>query len=102
MYNPWLAEVKWKPLHSGQPSHFLPPIENSWNAPTSFSYQPGQALGGKYRGHFFLEGMGAIRAFDMVADGASFRREGEDMVVDGLGQQVLGSATRQAAAMGAA
>jgi hypothetical protein len=38
LYNPWLAEVKWKPLHSGQPSHFLRPIENSWNTPTSFSY----------------------------------------------------------------
>jgi putative heme-binding domain-containing protein len=91
-YNPWLAEVMWKPLHSGQPSHFLPPIENSWNAPASLSFQPGLALGGKYRGHFFLGGMGAIRAFKMVADGASFRREGEDMVVDGLGQQVLASA----------
>lgn len=90
-YSPWLAEVMWKPLHSGQPSHFLPPIENSWNAPASFSFQPGQALGGKYRGHFFLGGMGGIRAFRMVPDGATFRREGEDMVIDGLGQQVLAS-----------
>lgn len=92
LYNPWLAEAIWKPQHSGQPSHFLPPIENSWNAPASFSWQPGQALGGKYRGHFLLGGMGAIRAFRMVADGASFRCEGEDVVVDGLGQQVLASA----------
>jgi hypothetical protein len=81
----------WKPLHSGQPSHFLPPIENSWNAPASFSFQPGLALGGKYRGHFFLGGVGDIRAFKIVADGASFRREGEDIVVGGLGQQVLAS-----------
>ena len=91
-YNPWLAEVRWKPLHSGQPSHFLPPIENSWNAPASFSYQPGQALGGNFRGHFLLGGVSSIRAFKMVADGATFRREGEDVVVDGLGQQVLASA----------
>jgi putative membrane-bound dehydrogenase-like protein len=92
LYNPWLAEVMWKPQHSGQPSHFLPPIENSWNAPASFSWQPGLALGGKYRGHFLLGGMGAIRAFKMVPDGPGFRREGEDVVVDGLGQQVLASA----------
>lgn len=92
LYNPWLAEVMWKPLHAGQPSHFLPPIENSWNAPASFSWQPGLALGGRYRGHFFLGGMGVIRAFKMVPDGPSFRREGEDAVVDGLGQQVLASA----------
>jgi putative heme-binding domain-containing protein len=92
LYNPWLAEVMWKPLHSGQPSHFLPPIENSWNAPASFSYQPGQALGGNFRGHFLLGGVSSIRAFKMVADGATFRREGEDVVVDGLGQQVLASA----------
>ena len=91
LYNPWLSEVMWKPLHPGQPSHFLPPIENSWNAPASFSFQPGLALGGKYRRHFFLGGLGDIRAFKMVADGASFRREGEDKVVDGLGQQMLAS-----------
>ena len=92
LYSPWLSELMWKPLHPGQPSHFLPPIENSWNAPASFSFQPGLALGGKYRGHFFVGGVGGIRAIKMVADGASFRREGEDMVVDGLGQQVLASA----------
>ena len=91
LYNPWLAEVMWKPQHTVQPSHFLPPIENSWNAPASFSWQPGLALGGKYRGHFLLGGMGAIRAFRMVPDGPGFRREGEDVVVDGLGQQVLAS-----------
>lgn len=92
LYSPWLAEQMWKPLHDGQPAHFLPPIENSWNAPAAFSFQPGEALGGRYRGHFLLGGMGVVRAFKMVADGASFRREGEDVVVGGLGAQVLSSA----------
>jgi len=94
LYSPWLSEQMWKPLHDGQPSHFLPPIENSWNAPASFSFQPGDALGGEYRGSFLLGlgGVGEIRAFRMVPDGASFRREGEDVVVSGLGSHVLSSA----------
>ncbi len=92
LYSPWLSEVMWKPLHDGQPSHILPPIENSWNAPAAFSFQPGTALGGKYKDHFLLGGNGNIRAFKMVADGASFRRQGEDVVVQGLSVQVLASA----------
>ncbi|MBT3480088.1 MAG: c-type cytochrome [Opitutales bacterium] len=92
IYNPWLAEKMWVPLHEGQPAHMLPPIENSWNAPASFSYQPGTALGGKYHGHFLLGGVGEIRAFKMVTDGASFRREGEDLLIQGLSNQVLASA----------
>ena len=91
LYSPWLAEKMWQPLHQGQPSHFLPPIENSWNAPAAFSYQPGAALEGKYRGHFLIGGMGQIRAIKMVPDGASFRREGEDIVVGQMGAQVLSS-----------
>ncbi len=91
LYNPWLAEKMWIPFHEGQPSHILPPIENSWNAPASFSLQPGTALGGQYAGCFLLGGSGNIRAFKMVADGATFRREGEDVVVGGLSSQVLTS-----------
>lgn len=91
LYSPWLAEKMWQPQHQGQPSHFLPPIENSWNAPAAFSYQPGAALGGKYRGHFLIGGMGEIRAIKMTPDGASFRREGEDVVVGQMGVQVLSS-----------
>ena len=91
LYSPWLAERMWQPLHQGQPSHFLPPIENSWNAPAAFSYQPGAALGGKYRGHFLIGLMGEIRAIKMIPDGASFRREGEDIVVGQMGVQVLSS-----------
>ncbi|MCP4785354.1 MAG: c-type cytochrome [Fuerstiella sp.] len=92
VYSPWLSEVMWKPLHDGQPSHFLPPIENSWNAPAAFSFQPGTALGGKYKDHFLLGGSGNIRAFKMVADGAGFARQGEDVVVQGFSEQVLSSA----------
>lgn len=92
LYSPWLSEVMWKPLHEGQPSHFLPPIENSWDAPAAFSFQPGTALGGRYKDHFLLGGKGEIRAFKMVADGASFRRQGDDVVLQGLAEQVLASA----------
>lgn len=92
LYSPWLSERMWEPLHDAQPSHFLPPIENSWNAPAAFSFQPGTALGGKYRNHFLLGGKGVIRAFEMVPDGASFRRRGEDAIVQGLSSQVLASA----------
>ena len=90
LYSPWLAEGMWKPLHEKQPSHFLPPIENSWNAPAAFAFQPGSALGGKYRGRFFLGGHGEIRAFEMVSDGASYRR-GKTDVIGQMGSQVLSS-----------
>lgn len=92
LYSPWLSERMWEPLHHGQPSHFLPPIENSWNAPAAFSFQPGTALSGKYKDHFLLGGKGVIRAFEMVPDGASFKRRGEDAVIQGLSVQVLASA----------
>lgn len=91
MYHPWLDEKMWIPFHEGQPSHILPPIENSWNAPAAFSFQPGAALGGKYAGHFLVGLDGEIRAFRMVADGANFKREGDDVVVGALGSQVLTS-----------
>jgi putative membrane-bound dehydrogenase-like protein len=91
LYSPWLSEKMWIPFHKGQPSHFLPPIENSWNAPAAFSFQPGTALGGKYRDHFLIGGQGEIRAIRMIPDGASFKREGENLLVQGLNQQVLSS-----------
>ncbi len=92
LYNPWLAEKMWLPFHGGQPSHLLPAIENSWNAPAAFSFQPGVALAGAFRNHFFLGGMGNIRAFKMIADGAGFKREGDHILIQGLGAQVLTSA----------
>ena len=91
LYNPWLAEKMWIPFHAGQPSHILPAIENSWNAPASFSFQPGTALGGVYKDHFLLGGKGNIRAFKMVTDGAGFKREGDHIPIQGLGWQVLTS-----------
>lgn len=90
-YNPWLAERMWEPFHKGQPAYLLPPIESSWNAPASFSFQPGLALGGEYASHFLVGCKGEIRAFEMVADGAWFRRTGGDPVVGGLTAQVLAS-----------
>ena len=92
LYNPWLAEKMWLPFHGGQPSHLLPAIENSWNAPAAFSFQPGVALAGAFRNHFLLGGMGNIRAFKMIADGAGFKREGDHILIQGLGAQVLTSA----------
>ncbi len=91
LYNPWLAEKMWIPFHSGQPSHILPTIENSWNAPAAFSFQPGTALGGAYGDHFLLGGAGNVRAFKMVAHGAGFKREGDHVPIQGLGWQVLTS-----------
>ena len=91
LYNPWLVEKMWLPFHEGQPSHLLPAIENSWNAPAAFSFQPGTALGGAYRDHFFLGGKGDIRAFRMVPDGAGFKREGDYILIQGLASQVLTS-----------
>ena len=92
LYNPWLAEKMWLPFHGGQPSHLLPAIENSWNAPAAFSFHPGVALAGALGNHFFLGGMGNIRAFKMIADGAGFKREGDHILIQGLGAQVLTSA----------
>ena len=92
LYNPWLAEKMWLPFHGGQPSHLLPAIENSWNAPAAFSFQPGVALAGAFSNHFLLGGMGNIRAFKMIADGAGFKREGNHILIQGLGAQVLTSA----------
>jgi len=92
LYNPWIVEKMWLPFHGGQPSHLLPAIENSWNAPAAFSFQPGTALAGSYKDHFLLGGMGNIRAFKMIADGAGFKRHGNHILIQGLGSQVLTSA----------
>ena len=53
-YNPWLAEKMWMPKHERQGSHFLPAIENSWNAPAHFPISQERLWVGSIKNIFFL------------------------------------------------
>lgn len=84
---PWNREKLWHPAHEGQAGYIVPPIANLADGPSGLTYEPGTALGERWRGHFllcdFLGGpsWSGIRAFDVTEKGASFELgEVEDLV----------------------
>ncbi|GAB2592009.1 PVC-type heme-binding CxxCH protein [Spirosoma areae] len=77
-YKVWMDEQMHKPHFAGQAAYFLPPLANYVSGPTGMLYNPGTALGPKYKDHFFVaEFVGSpaasgIHAFTLKPKGASF------------------------------
>ena len=77
-YKVWMDEQMYKPNFAGQAAYFLPPLANYVSGPTGMLYNPGTALGPKYKNHFFVaEFVGSpaasgIHAFTLKPKGASF------------------------------
>lgn len=89
-YNVWMDEKLYVPRWEGQAAHIIPPIMNYHNGPTGMVYNPGTALGSKWKNKFFLvEFVGVparshIWAFDLKAKGASFELRSEVDMMSGI------------------
>ncbi len=84
-YNPWMDEKLAVPAWKGQAAYITPPLSNYSDGPCGFKYNPGNALGGKWRDTFFLTEFPGrkLTAFQIEAQGASFRMVNERLVFSG-------------------
>ena len=88
-YNPWMDENYFRPRPEHQAAHALPPLA-PYHPPAGMVYNPGTALGKRWRDHFFVvrftgsaSGSG-VDAFTLEPDGASFELAREEQVVQGI------------------
>lgn len=84
-YNPWMAEKLAVPMWQGQAAYITPPLSNYSDGPCGFVYNPGTALGKKWRDTFFLTQFPGrkLTAFQLEAQGSSFRMVHERLVYSG-------------------
>lgn len=85
-YNAWMAESLWRAPTNGlhQPAYLMPGIANFSTGPIGIEYNPGTALGEKWRSTFFLaESSKKISAFNLEPSGADFRFVNPRTVVNG-------------------
>ena len=74
----WMKENMWMPAgQPDQPLFITPPIANYSDGPAGFLHEPGHALDGDLRGHFFLNQFpkGQMDAFTLSPQKDSFRQE---------------------------
>ncbi|MEZ4827520.1 MAG: HEAT repeat domain-containing protein [Bacteroidia bacterium] len=89
-YKVWMDEQLFKPRWEGQAAYILPPIRNYHNGPTGMKYNPGTALGERWKNHFFIvEFVGnaarsPLWAFQLEPEGASFAFGSEEKVLGGI------------------
>lgn len=84
-YNPWMDERLFAPAWHGQAAYITPPLANYSDGPCGFVYNPGTALGEKYRGTFFLTQFPGrkLTAFKTQPVGAGFKMVDERLVFSG-------------------
>jgi putative membrane-bound dehydrogenase-like protein len=84
-YNPWMAERLSVPFWPGQAAYITPPLVNYSDGPCGFAYNPGTALGEKYRRTFFLTQFPGRKttAFRAEPAGAAFKMVDERLVFSG-------------------
>ncbi len=89
-YKVWMDEKMYIPRHEGQPAYILPTIKNFVNGPTGMLYNPGTALGERFKNNFFIvEFVGnptksGVHAFKLKPKGASFEFVESKMILSGL------------------
>jgi putative membrane-bound dehydrogenase-like protein len=89
-YKVWMDEILFKPRWEGQAAYIIPPIQNFHNGPTGMVYNPGTALGSKWKNNFFLVEFAGnptrsnIWAFKLKPSGASFVLDQEEKVINGI------------------
>ncbi len=89
-YKVWMDEDYYKPRFDNQAAHLLPPIAPYHPGPAGMVYNPGTALGEKWRNHFFVvEFVGTaprsgINAFTLEPKGASFIMASDQNVLRGV------------------
>lgn len=89
-YNVWMDEKLYIPHWEGQAAYIIPPLKNFYNGPTGMAYNPGTALGKKWKNKFFLvEFVGNpsrshIWSFDLKPKGATFELNSEQDILSGI------------------
>ena len=83
----WMKENMWLPAGAtDQPLFITPAIANYSDGPAGFLHEPGHALDGEFRGHFFLDQFpkGKMDAFTLEPDQDSFRQANLRTVSTGI------------------
>jgi quinoprotein glucose dehydrogenase len=76
---PWNRELLWDEKEGHKAKYIIPPIANVGNGPSGLTYNPGTALGERYKGRFFLSdfrgGAGASVVHEIALEpaGAGFK-----------------------------
>ena len=76
---PWNRELLWDEKEGQKARYLVPPIANLGNGPSGLTYNPGTALGDRYKGRFFLSdfrgGAGASLVHEIALEpaGAGFK-----------------------------
>ncbi|MEX2368280.1 MAG: HEAT repeat domain-containing protein [Balneolaceae bacterium] len=89
-YNVWMDENYYHPRFENQAAHLLPPIARYHNGPAGMVYNPGTALGEKWKDHFFVASFvgtpsrSGIDAFTLEPKGASFELASDKEVMRGI------------------
>ena len=89
-YKVWMEEGLDRPRFHEQPAYIIPTFKNYRNGPTGMKFNPGTALGEKWRNHFFLvEFVGAsarstINAFTLRPRGAGFEFVEDHQILQGI------------------
>ncbi|MGB3585322.1 MAG: HEAT repeat domain-containing protein [Tunicatimonas sp.] len=89
-YKVWMDEGMYKPRFEGQAAYITPTIKNYVNGPTGFLYNPGTALGPKWKEHFFVASFvgnptkSGIHAFKLNPKGATFELGETEQVMGGV------------------
>lgn len=89
-YKVWMDEGMYKPRFEGQAAYFTPPIINYVNGPTGFVYNPGTALGPKWKDTFFVASFvgnparSGIHAFKLNPKGAGFELGEDEKIMGGV------------------
>lgn len=88
-YNVWMDEQLYKPHFDGQAAYITPAVAPYYDGPAGFTYNPGTALSERWQDHFFVTSFtgsaaqASIRAFTLAPEGASFRLERDEQVLQG-------------------
>ncbi len=83
----WITENMWMPKGAtDQPLYITPPIANYSDGPAGFLHEPGHALDGELRGHFFLDQFpkGKMDAFTLEPEQDSFRQTNLRTISSGI------------------
>ncbi len=89
-YKVWMDEELFKPRFEGQAAYITPPIANFISGPTGMVYNPGTAMGPRWKNTFFVAefvgnpAQSGIHAFKLKEKGASFELGESDMILKGI------------------
>lgn len=89
-YKVWMDENMHTPRSPDQAAYFIPTIANYINGPTGMLYNPGTALGTKWKNTFFVAefagnpARSGIHAFKLTPKGAGFEFKESEQIVTGI------------------